>query len=152
MKVLKSYGTNGEVIVSVSPSDPKDINLNEPVFIYFDELPVPFFIESLEEKGNRFLVKFEDIDTLDDADNIVGKDVLFSEEEENTEETPVQGIYVYDQNGTKIGPITEFNDYSGNTCITVDHNGCAIELPYNEHLIIKTTKDSITLTIPDGLL
>ena len=46
-QVLKSNGTDGELVMSFREIAPEDINLKEPVFIVFDGLPVPFFIESL---------------------------------------------------------------------------------------------------------
>lgn len=155
MRVLKSYGTQGEVILGISSDCPKDINLTEPVFICFDELPVPFFIESVKEKGGtRLLVKFEDIDTLSEAEELVGRDVSFSDETtvEGLQQHALVGILVFDQNGNRIGPITDFNDYSGNTCITVDSNGKEVILPYNEKLVIKLKKNSLYLEIPEGLI
>ncbi len=51
-QVLKSNGTEGEIILGFRDFGPEDIDLLEPVFIYFDGLPVPFFIESFSKKGN----------------------------------------------------------------------------------------------------
>ena len=50
--VLKSNGTEGELVMSFRDIDPEEIDLKEPVFIIFDGLPVPFYIESLKKKGN----------------------------------------------------------------------------------------------------
>ena len=41
-QVLKSNGTDGELLVSFFDIDPEEIDLQEPVFIYMDGLPVPF--------------------------------------------------------------------------------------------------------------
>jgi len=41
-QVLKSNGTQGELLVSFFDVSPEDIDLEEPVFVYFDGLPVPF--------------------------------------------------------------------------------------------------------------
>jgi len=45
-QVLKSNGTEGEVLLSLLDIAPEDIDLQEPVFIEFDGLPVPFYFES----------------------------------------------------------------------------------------------------------
>ena len=45
-QVLKSNGTDGELLLGFNGFGPEDIDLMEPVFIEFDGLPVPFFIES----------------------------------------------------------------------------------------------------------
>lgn len=75
--VSKSYGTEGEVILSLS-IDPEDIELKEPVFIDFDGLPVPFYIDSdsCQPRGRRkLLVRLTDVDTLADAEELVGRTV-----------------------------------------------------------------------------
>ena len=40
-QVLKSNGTDGELVLGFREIAPEDINLQEPVFIIFDGLPVP---------------------------------------------------------------------------------------------------------------
>ena len=50
-QVLKSNGTDGEVLMGFRNIDPDDINLQEPVFIEFDGLPVPYFMESFIRRG-----------------------------------------------------------------------------------------------------
>lgn len=75
--VSKSYGTEGEVILSLS-IDPEDIELKEPVFIDFDGLPVPFYIDSdcCQPRGRRkLLVRLTDVDTLADAEELVDRTV-----------------------------------------------------------------------------
>ena len=44
-QVLKSNGRDGELLVSFSGIAPEDIDLEEPVFIEFDGLPVPFILK-----------------------------------------------------------------------------------------------------------
>ena len=51
-QVLKSNGTDGELVMGFRDIAPEDINLEEPVFIVFDGLPVPFYIESFAKRGN----------------------------------------------------------------------------------------------------
>jgi len=61
-------------------------------------------------------------------------------------------MLIIDQTGTQIGPITEFHNFNGNTCITVNYHDRDIMLPINDNLIIDVTEDAIILTIPEGLL
>ncbi len=153
MKVLKSWGAEGQVAISLGQEDPQDLNLKEPVFIEFDGLPVPFFIETAERKGSsRVIVKFEDVDTLEGAEELVGR-VIRLEGDEEEEDGSLVGMTVIDAaSGAVVGPITEMYDYSGNICISVDWHGREVMLPVHEDLIKKVRKDKITLIIPDGLL
>ena len=75
-QVLKSNGTDGELVMSFRDIAPEDINIEEPVFIVFDGLPVPFFIESFTRRGNsKALVHLTDIESQEDVEEITGKAV-----------------------------------------------------------------------------
>ena len=50
-RIVKSNGTDGELLASFRDVMPEDIDIQEPVFIYSDGLPVPFFIEKIVPKG-----------------------------------------------------------------------------------------------------
>ena len=152
MKVLKSWGAAGQVVLSLDADDPRDLESVEPVFIEFDGLPVPFYFESVEPKGGRFIVKFEDVDSLEEAEELVGRTVTLSDEEEEEEDSLI-GLQVRDARSRRIiGEIVDFNDYSGNVTITVDTEKGEVLLPLHEDLIVGIHDDVITLDIPDGLL
>ena len=79
-QVLKSNGTDGELVMGFREIAPEDINLKEPVFIVFDGLPVPFFIESFTKRGNsKALVRLTDISSMEDVEEIAGKAVYVEE-------------------------------------------------------------------------
>ncbi|MBE6232732.1 MAG: hypothetical protein E7117_10310 [Bacteroidales bacterium] len=75
-QVLKSNGIDGELVISFRNIAPEDINLKEPVFIIFDGLPVPFFIETFVKRGNsKALVRLTGIKSQEDVEEIAGKAV-----------------------------------------------------------------------------
>ena len=152
MKVLKSWGAEGQVVLSPSANDPRDLKSQEPVFIAFDGTPVPFFIETAQPRGGRLIVKFEDVDSLAEAEELVGREVTLSEEEEEDEDTLI-GLQVRDAKTRRIiGEVVDFSDYGGNTIITVDTEHGEVLLPIHEDLIVSIHDDILTLDIPDGLL
>ena len=151
MKVQKSWGAAGEVVLNRPVEDLQDLNVQEPIFIEFDGLPVPFFIESYQEKGNRLIVKFEDVDTLAEAEELVGRDVTFQLDEDDDEDSLI-GLKVRDARTRKIiGTVVDFSDYGGNTLITVETDGGDVLIPIHEDLIVSIHKDVMTLDIPEGL-
>jgi 16S rRNA processing protein RimM len=82
MRILKSYGTEGGVIIS-APEVYLDERANEPVFIDFDGLPVPFFMEEVTPRGGaKYFVKLEDIDFLAAAEELVGREPYFEEDDD----------------------------------------------------------------------
>ena len=81
-RILKSNGTDGELLISFRDIAPEDIDTQEPVFIYCDGLPVPFFITAFAQRGrNRALVKFADVNSFDDAEEICGQAVYVNAED-----------------------------------------------------------------------
>ena len=152
MKVLKSWGASGQVVLSHPDINPEDLKTQGPVFIEFDGLPVPFFIESLQEKGNRCIVKFEDIDTLPEAEELVGREVTLGTEAEEDEDTLV-GLRVRDAKSRRIiGEIVDMSDYGGNLVVTVETDHGDVLLPVHEELIVGIHDDILTMDIPAGLV
>ena len=152
MKVLKSWGAAGQVVLSLDADDPRDLESEEPVFIEFDGLPVPFYFESVQPKGGRLIVKFEDVDSLEEAEELVGRTVTLNDEEEEDEDSLI-GLQVRDARSQRIvGEIVDYNDYAGNLTITVETDRGEVLLPLHEDLIVSLHDDTITLDIPDGLL
>ena len=81
-QVLKSNGTDGELVLGFRDIAPEDINLQEPVFIIFDGLPVPFYIESFTKRGNtKALVRLTDIRSMEDVEEIAGKAVYVEDDQ-----------------------------------------------------------------------
>lgn len=134
---------------------PEDIDLQEPVFIEFDGLPVPFFFESFTPKGNnRAIVQLTGVRNLKDADELSGADVYADYFEEDQEED-FTGWTVRDQDGREVGSVSAFEDIPGNTCLWVQRaDGQEILLPLHEDLVlgVDENKHILTLTIPDGIL
>ena len=80
-RILKSYGTDGGLLVS-SDVDLESLEKGEPVYIVYDGLEVPFFISACTPKGSRYILHLTDISTLEDADEVVGRDILADVSEE----------------------------------------------------------------------
>ncbi|MCF0165023.1 MAG: 16S rRNA processing protein RimM [Bacteroidales bacterium] len=153
MKVLKSYGTKGGVIISTQYS-PDDIEIDEPVFICFDGLPVPFFIEEWSAKGNtKAFVKLEDVDSLEAAEELVGRE-LFFEDEEYEENSAIEGFTIFSESREMVGKVTSFLDIPSNPCIEVrKSDGTIVVLPCHKDLVVSINpeKKQIVLRIPEGL-
>ncbi len=170
-QVLKSNGTDGELVMGFREIAPEDINLNEPVFIVFDGLPVPFYIESFTKRGNsKALVRLTDINSMEDAEEIAGKAVYMEEDnlpEMSLEEdgyaaligwtllTPASDGPVDDETEfIEIGEITDFIDIPNNPCLEVETENGAAMIPLHEDLILSVDPEyqELIMQIPAGLL
>ena len=180
-QVLKSNGTDGELVLGFREIAPEDINLQEPVFIIFDGLPVPFYIESFTKRGNtKALVRLTDICSQEDVEEIAGKAVYVEDEslpEMSLEEdgfaalvgwtllTPVGDFstslemtdrdeMTEDFEVAEVGEITDFIDIPNNPCIEVETENGAVMIPLHEDLILSVDPEyqEIMMQIPAGLI
>ena len=143
-QVLKSNGRDGELLVSFSGIAPEEIDLEEPVFIEFDGLPVPFYFEAFNQRGNtRALVRLTGVHSLTDADELAGA-ILYAEDDWT----------VLDADGTKAGTVTAHEDIPGNPCIWVEtgHGECLLPLQEELVLDVDETEKTLQMEIPEGLL
>ena len=175
-QVLKSNGTDGELVMSFRSIAPEDINLQEPVFIVFDGLPVPFFIESFTKRGNsKALVRLTGIHCQEDVDEISGKAVYIEESEApelsleedgfaalvgwilltpSTSPNDSEEVSPEDMELIEVGEITDFIVIPNNPCIEVETENGAVMIPLHEDLVLSIDPEyqEIIMQIPEGLL
>ena len=154
-QVLKSNGRDGELLVSFSGIAPEEIDLEEPVFIEFDGLPVPFYFEAVNPRGNaRALVRLTGVHNLTDADELAGA-ILYAEDDlYEDEDEDLTGWTVLDADGTKVGTVSAHEDIPGNPCIWVETGRGESLLPLREELVLDVdeTEKTLRMEIPEGLL
>ncbi len=71
--VVKTHGLKGEVTISLngySVDDLASVQKVYPLFIEINNRLVPYFIQSISESGTKAFVKFEDVDTVEDASKL----------------------------------------------------------------------------------
>ena len=167
-QVLKSNGTDGELVLGFREIAPEDINLKEPVFIVFDGLPVPFYIESFTKRGNtKALVHLTGICSMEDVEEIAGKAVYIEDDqlpEMSIEEDGFAALIGWtlltpDQSEEEealieVGEITDFLDIPNNPCIEVETENGAVMIPLHEDLILSVDPEyqEIIMQIPAGLI
>ena len=165
-QVLKSNGTDGELVMGFREIAPEDINLQEPVFIVFDGLPVPFYIESFQKRGNtKALVRLTDIRSQEDVEEITGKAVYVEDDQipdmtlEDDGYAALVGWMVLtpaqDEDAVyEVGEIIEFFDIPNNPCSEVETENGAVMIPLHEDFILGLDPENqeIIMDIPEGLL
>ncbi|MDD6114300.1 MAG: hypothetical protein PUB70_08250 [Bacteroidales bacterium] len=154
-KVLKSNGTDGELLISFFAMDPEDLEISEPVFILFDGLPVPFFVQSLRRRGqNKALVHLNGIYDLKDCEEVCGKDIYLPADAEAAygegDFSFLVGWELRDA-GKSLGRIADFVDIPGNPCLELEDGRL---VPLHEDFITAVDEDSavVEMELPSGLL
>ena len=161
-KILKSNGTDGGLLIGVRDIEVGQIDLQEPVFIEFDGLPVPFFIQDLQQRGtSKAIIHLNDIVNLEDAEEVVGRALYIEGEWEEEEEMDFTGWTLLNR-GERVGTVTGMEPIPGNLCLYVrpeieDVIPSEVEeslVPLHPDLILSADPDTRTLDLdlPDGLL
>lgn len=161
-KVLKTHGKEGELLISSDIQLPDNFLEKESIFIEIEGLLVPFFIESLRVKSaSTLIVKLEDIDKVEEAEELTSQNWFLSQEQWNAlteQEIPdynfLVGFTVVDQNDTEIGTVEELIDIPSNTLLQVSYKGKSIEIPLNEETLTLLDEENqrVKIMIPEGLL
>lgn len=149
-KILKSNGTDGGMLLSFRDIDVAQIDLKEPVFIIFDGLPVPFFIQDIQKKGYaKAVVHLNDVINLQDAEEMVGREVFLDVEAEDQDDEDLTGWTLLNR-GEELGVVSGMEFIPGNPCLYVGD----VMIPLHEDFILSADPDSrvLDLDLPDGLL
>jgi len=158
--VMKPHGLKGEVTISLDDSSIDFANL-ESIFIEEqDNRLVPFFISSTSVRGEKAFVKFDDIDTIEQALKISKKALYLPKSARPKSgrgefyDDEIQGFEVADELHGVLGAVTDVIQTGANRLLAVDYNGKEVLIPINSPLIISINKSKrkISVNLPDGFL
>ena len=152
----KAHGVKGEVSFQFD-DDIFDRVDSDYLILEVDGILVPFFIEEYRFRSDTVaLVKFEDIDTQQRAQELTGCDVYFPRSLAEEDDTPtlafLVGFDIVDTNtDTTVGRIAAIDDSTANLLFVLEDGRL---IPANDDLIndIDNKRKVITMTIPEGLL
>ncbi len=160
-KIAKKFSFKGEVLIYLDTDEPELYEEMESVFVEFNKNLVPFFIENSNlHKGDFLRVKFEDVDTEEDADEIMGCEIYlplimlpkltgnkfyFHE---------VIGFEIEDQRLGVFGKIVSINDTSAQPLFEVINGNVEILVPMIDQFLIKIDRENkkVIMNLPEGLV
>ena len=155
----KTFGYNGEIAINVKDEFIDFIDDLSFIFIEIDGNNIPFPIEKIDEKSDIRL-KLEGINTSEDAQKLVGRNILIEEKlipEEELAAIAKQGNlegYKVEADGIYIGVIEKIEEYPSQLLAHVKSENSIHLIPIVEDFIqnINTKSKIIYLTLPEGLL
>jgi len=155
--VIRLHGYKGEVKIAISEGIVLK-NIKELVFIEFAQKPVPFFIVSNHQSKDQLILKLEDIDGIEAAEELMGRSVWVEKKmiksiAQAFDMNEWNGYTVYDENKVKIGIAKELVNYN-QWLLNIDIDGVEAMLPINDETLIDVKKAAkkVFVKIPDGLL
>ena len=127
------------------------------LFIEINGNLVPFFIDSFGLKKREIaLVKLEDVNTEQEAKELIGKEVYLplkhQEKNQQNELKSLIGFSVIDQNHGDIGEVVDIIENASQKLLYIEIDGVSILIPVVEEFIQKIEDRVIYLQTPDGLV
>ena len=160
-KIAKKFSFKGEVLIYLDTDEPELYENMESVFVEFNKNLVPFFIENSSLHKNDFLkVKFEDIETEADADEIMGCEIylpismLPKLEGNKFYFHEVIGFDIEDQRLGVFGKIVSINDSSAQPLFEVVNGSVEILVPMIDQFLVKIDRANkkVVMNLPEGLV
>lgn len=159
-KIFKPHGYQGKVNVYLDVDDPSEYNSLQMVFLHINGVLIPYFIDAIQILNNKAVVKFKDVDSLDNAEHISNKELYLplSELPELTGNKfyyhEVIGFKIIDKQKGLIGSIQKILDYPNQAVIQVFYQEKEILIPINPHVILNVDREKkeIQIDAPDGLI
>ena len=147
-KIVNTHALKGEVRI-ISNFEYKDrvFNINNKLYIGKDKYEE--VIETYRKHKNYDMVKFKNIDNINDVLKYKGMNVYFDEDSLNLsddevliEELPLYNIY---SNNNLVGRIEEYRSDNGNNMVRVNNK----LIPYNNNFITKIDKNNKIIYMHD---
>ena len=160
-KIVRKYSFKGELLAKLDTDEPELYTEMESVFVDFGRNLVPFFIDRSQlHKSTLLRIKFEDVDTEEDAEDLIGAalylplDLLPDLEGDKFYYHEIIGFTAVDQAFGEIGTITGINDTTAQAIFEVDREGKQVLIPMIDDFIqgLDRPNKKIHLKVPDGLI
>jgi 16S rRNA processing protein RimM len=158
--VLKTHGVQGEVTFVLDVDEPEIYSGLESVFIEINGKLVPFFIDNIQVLKEKAIVRLEDVNSLQKAQNLVGNGLYLPLE--NLPELEADQFYyheivdyqVIDEKLGSLGKITNVYEMPHQDLIAMQYQGKEVLIPITDEIVtgIDNKKKELYVELPDGLL
>lgn len=155
------HGIKGELLLLIDVDEPDHYLKLGSVFLNVKGKLIPFFVQSIKKlRSDQLLIKFEDVQSDEEALDLVGCNVFLPIEqlpslrEDQYYFHELIGMQVYDNHLGTVGVVTMVLETPQQYLLQFDHEGCEVLCPMHDDLIEKVDKKTKTihLNLPAGLL
>ncbi|MFN8355784.1 MAG: ribosome maturation factor RimM [Spirosomataceae bacterium] len=159
-RIIKTHGLKGELGVFLDVDYPDEYEEIDSLFIEVKGQLVPYFIEEIQIRGNKAIVKFEDINTWEQAKPLVGLTLYLTldnlpklEDGQFFYHEIMQATVVDTQLGA-LGKVEDVYQVINQDIIVMTYQGKEVLIPVNDHTIgtFDRTLHQLHVNLPEGLL
>lgn len=159
--IVKTHGTKGELNIHLDVDYPEDYEEMDSVFVEIKGELVPYFFESVNlQKQSKAIVRFEDVDTIERAQLLVGSALYLPIESlEELEEGQfyyhdIPGYQIIDQQRGVLGIVGAIYTPGSQDLIAMEYQGNEVLIPIVDDIVLGADNDKkeVYVNLPEGLL
>lgn len=159
--ITKTHGLKGELSIFLDVDYPDEYELLDSVLVESKGELVPYFIEEIKIlPGAKAIVKFEDIDTIYQAETLVGSalfltlDNLPELDDNQFYYHEIIGAQVVDTHLGKLGTIADVSTGTHQDILLMTYLNREVLIPATDEIVGQYNRESheLSVTLPDGLL
>lgn len=159
--IARKHSYKGEIVIVIDSDEPELYANIDAIFVEYNNKLIPFFVEEIKlQKGNQLRIKFEDVDTEEDADAILKRatylplTLLPKLEGDKFYYHEIIGFTIEDVNYGVIGEITSVNDSTAQTLFVIKNEKSEVLIPLIDEFLKKVDRENrkIIVETPEGLI
>ena len=159
-RVAKTHGIKGEVTIKLDVDDPSAYRDMKFFLLEINKVLTPFFVEKVVCSGDKFFVTIQDINTVEAASTLTGKEVYLPLEMlpkltgKQFYYHEIKGFTLVDDEKGELGPIADVIEYPTQAILQVFKDKKEILIPILDQVIQKVDRKAKKLFIkaPEGLI
>ena len=160
--VIKTHGLHGELSIMLDVDFPEAYENLESVFVATSgsQTLIPFFVEHIAIRQNKALIKFEEVDTIEQAETLLKAslylplDSLPPLEDDQFYYHEIIGFTVEDREQGTLGVVQDVYESTGQDMIVVRYQEKEVLIPIDPDIVPRVDKarSIVHVVLPDGLL
>ncbi len=159
-KLTKTHGLKGELAIWLDVDYPEEYEDLESILLEVKGELVPFFVENIQIRANKSIIKFENIDTLDDAKKLVNIDLYLPNdnlpdlEDDQFYYHEIIDFKVIDENLGELGVVKEVYTADIQDLIAMIYQNSEVLIPINDDIVKSVNREQkeLYVCLPSGLL
>ena len=159
-KIVKTHGLKGEVTLRIDNEQFDEIEELNYFLLDINDKLIPYFVENITFHSNKSFVLFQDLKTLEAANQLVGissylpLDLLPEKEGNDFYSHEVVDFLVIDEEKGELGKVQEIIEYPTQSLIQIVINGKEVLIPIHDDIIQDVNREEKTIYIkaPNGLI
>ena len=159
-KIVKTHGLKGEVTLRIDNEQFDEIEELNYFLLDINDKLIPYFVENITFHSNKSFVLFQDLKTLEAANQLVGisaylpLDLLPEKDGNDFYSHEVVDFLVIDEEKGELGKVQEIIEYPTQSLIQMVINGKEVLIPIHDDIIqdVNREEKKIYIKAPNGLI